>query len=125
MDPHYLFRPDNRLSIENETRLNYSSKKLEAKQTELVDQRMFKDPAKFPTECFFLSAHCVYIAWTSLYRRYKQSSHEMRYFKTVIAQLERSKNQKVCFPDIIRLLYNHIAIVIFIINQVYAILLKL
>ena len=98
VDPLYLFHPQARLSIDKETRVKFSSKELEAKQKELISQGTLTSPAKFPTECFFLTAHCIYITWTSFYRRYRHGFHEIRYFKSAIAQLERSKKpDKVSF----------------------------
>ncbi|XP_064383818.1 ubiquitin conjugation factor E4 B-like [Halichondria panicea] len=95
VDPLYLFNPNSRLFIDKETRLNFSSKDLEAKQKELVSQEHFNSVAKFPTECFFLTAHCIYITWTSFYRRYRQGFHEIRHFRAAITQLERSKKGKM------------------------------
>ena len=43
---------------------------------------------KFPTECFFLTAHCSYVTWTPLFRRYRQNLREMGSLQQIIAELE-------------------------------------
>lgn len=88
VDPLYLLSPESRMSIASETRLNLSSAQLEERQKELVDQQIFAAPVKFPTECFFLTAHCSYVTWTPLFRRYRQNLREMGSLQQIIAELE-------------------------------------
>ena len=88
VDPLYIFNPNSRLSIENDTRLYFSSKDCEEKQKELNEQGSFTNPPKFPTECFFLTAHCAYVTWTSFNRRHRSAISDIKYFRSAVADLE-------------------------------------
>ena len=94
VDPFYLFNPNSRLSFDQETRLNLSSKQLEEKQKELADQDGFSAPVKFPTECFFFTVHAAHITWVPLMRRYRDYLHEVRVMQRSTTEMEASKQRE-------------------------------
>ena len=95
--PTYVLNPSSRLSLDNETRIHMTSTELKAKQKEMVDQQAFSEAPKFPTECFFLTTHCAYIAWTSFIRRHRSSIRDLRHLRSVVANMEAAKKpEEVC-----------------------------
>lgn len=94
VDPLYLFNPNSRLSFDQETRLNLSSKQFEEKQKELKEKDVFSAPVKFPTECFFFTAHVTHITWVPLMRRYRDYLHEVRGMQRSTAEMEANKQRE-------------------------------
>ena len=94
VDPLYLFNPNSRLSFDQETRLNLSSKQFEEKQKELKEEGVFSAPVKFPTECFFFTAHVTHITWVPLMRRYRDYLHEVRGMQRSTAEMEANKQRE-------------------------------
>lgn len=94
VDPYYLYNPDSRLAISQETRVNCSSKEFEEKQKELKEQDKFSAPVKFPTECFFFTVLCSHIAWIPLFRRYRNYLSEVRRMQRSIAEFEAIKQRE-------------------------------
>ena len=74
-----------------------TSTELKEKQQEMVEQQAFSEAPKFPTECFFLTTHCAYIAWTSFIRRHRSSIRDLRHLRGVVANMEAAKKpEEVC-----------------------------
>ena len=68
-----------------------TSSELKEKQQEMIDQQAFTEAPKFPTECFFLTAHCAYIAWTSFIRRHRSTIRDLRHLRGVVSSMEAAK----------------------------------
>ena len=68
-----------------------TSTELKEKQQEMEAEQAFSEVPKFPTECFFLTAHCAYIAWTSFIRRHRSSIRDLRHLRSVVASMEAAK----------------------------------
>lgn len=94
VDPLYLFNPNSRLSFDQETRLNLTSKQFEEKQKELKDEGVFSAPVKFPTECFFFTVHVTHITWVPLMKRYRDYLHEVRAIQRSTAEMEANKQRE-------------------------------
>ena len=94
VDSAYILNPSSRLSLDNETRIHMTSTELKDKQQEMVGQQAFTETPKFPTECFFLTTHCAYIAWTSFIRRHSSSMRDLRHLRGVVSSMEAAKKSE-------------------------------
>ena len=68
-----------------------TSTELKDKQQEMIGQQAFTETPKFPTECFFLTTHCAYIAWTSFIRLHRSSMRDLRHLRGVVSSMEAAK----------------------------------
>ena len=68
-----------------------TSTELKEAQQKMEAEQAFSESPKFPTECFFLTAHCAYIAWTSFIRRHRSSMRDLRHLRSVVASMEAAK----------------------------------
>lgn len=52
--------------------------------------------AKFPTECFFMTAHCHHIALSTALHRYRQGLREIRHLRQVLTVMYSLYTVSVC-----------------------------
>ena len=73
--------------------------KLSVKECEEREKEL-SSPAKFPTECFLLTAQCSYICWSSLMRRHQGLLSETRSLQASVASLEAGQDKNAATSQV-------------------------
>ncbi|CAD5210325.1 unnamed protein product [Bursaphelenchus okinawaensis] len=95
VNPQYIFHPNCRFDLKEETRFKFNQKEVE----EFVESLTFtSDDVKFSTECFFLTMQCMRLGLNASIESFKHMKQTCGELKNAIKDLEEKIAQTSSMP---------------------------